>query len=59
MDLVQLATTYGPTEFGADLAAGAGTVMLWVGAAATAGVVVMLGLIGLRRGIGTFRGTAK
>lgn len=53
------ASTYGPTEFGADATAGAGTIMLWVGAGAGAAIVVMLGLIGLRRGVAAFRSMAR
>lgn len=50
---------YGPAEFGAQATAGAGTIMLWVGAGAGAAVVVMLGLIGLRRGVAAFRSMAR
>jgi hypothetical protein len=51
------ATAYTPTQFGADLAAG--DILLWVGAAVVAAVPVMLALIGIKRGMGAFRGAAR
>lgn len=51
------ATAYTPSDLGGDLAGG--DTLLWVGAAVVAAVPVMLGLIGIRRGLSTFRGAAR
>lgn len=59
-DVATLAAAgYSPTDMGADLAAGAGTILGYVGIGVGAAVGVALALIGIRRGIGIFRAQAK
>lgn len=57
--IIHAAVEYTPVTFAADLAAGAVTILPWVGAGVGAGVLLMLTFLGIRKGIGFFKGTAK
>ncbi|MFT4281577.1 hypothetical protein [Microbacterium sp.] len=50
---------YSPADFTADLAAGGPAVLGYVGVGVAAGIVVMLALVGIRRGIAAFKSTSK
>ncbi|MDF2712734.1 MAG: hypothetical protein K0R62_8386 [Nonomuraea muscovyensis] len=50
---------YTPAEMGTDLAAGAGTILGYVGVGVGGAIGVALALIGIRRGIGAFRSNAR
>lgn len=51
--------TYGPVEFGADLLGAAPVVLPWVGGGVAGGVALMLVFLGIRKGLGFFRGLGK
>lgn len=53
------ADAYTVAEFAADLAAGASGVLPWVGAGVAAGIVLMFAFMGIRKGLGFFRGVSK
>lgn len=62
IDQIFAATTpdgYTPAELGADLTAGAPQILAWVGVGVAGAVVVMLALIGIRRGLAAFRANAR
>jgi hypothetical protein len=53
------AEPYTPTVFLADLTAGVGTILPWVGAAVGAGIGLMFIFMGIRKGLQFFKGVAK
>jgi hypothetical protein len=52
-------TTYDAAAFAADLATGATVILPWVGAGVGGGVALLLVFMGIRKGIGFFRSTAR
>lgn len=50
---------YTVAVFAADLLAGAAGVLPWVGAGVAAGIVLLFAFMGIRKGIGFFKGVAK
>lgn len=50
---------YTPATFLADLGTGAATVLPYVGAAVTAGIVLMFAFLGIKKGLHFFRHVAK
>lgn len=50
---------YTPADMAGDLAGGAGTILGYVAVGVAAAIGVALALIGIRRGISTFRANAK
>lgn len=50
---------YEVSDFSADLVAGAGTILPWVGAAVAAGVALMFIFMGIRKGLAFFKSTAR
>lgn len=50
---------YTPADLTADLTAGVGTVLPWVGAGVGGGIVLMFAFMGIRKGLAFFRGVGK
>lgn len=57
--IIETVGEYTPVEFGASLLAGSATILPWVGAGVGGGVALMLVFLGIRKGVGFFKGTAK
>lgn len=57
MPNIAVLAAYTPADFTADLATG--DILTWVGAGAGAAIVVALALIGIRRGVATFKSIAR
>ena len=57
--LADAATDYTPADFGTSIATAAGSIMPWVGAGVTGGLALGLIFLGIRKGLGFFKKTAK
>lgn len=57
--LAAVGDPYDPAQMAADLAGGSGTVLAYVGVGVGAAIVVMLAIIGIKRGIAIYKAASK